>query len=337
MPDIRTSIIDLIGNTPLLELAAYAANRDLPARIVAKVEYFNPAGSVKDRAAWAIIRAAEEAGLLQPGGQIVDITSGNTGIALAAVAARRGYRTKFYLSDNISPDKITLLAAYGAEIVKVPNGSFADPAFLPAFLERIQAENPDAYFSNQLGNPVNPQVHYETTGPEIWRDTDGEVDAVVGGVGTGGTISGAGRYLREQNPDVKVFVAEPGLGSLPTAENPYPAEIDGVHKVSEVESDFLPQNFDASVVDEAIALETEQAFETARALAREEGLLVGTSSGAIVWAATQLARRPEFAGKTIVAVLPDTGERYLSAGTFAAPATPAAAAAVAGEAVAVPA
>jgi len=320
MPDIRTSIIDLIGDTPLLELAAYAANRDLKARLVAKVEYFNPAGSVKDRAAWSIIRTAEEAGLLGPGGKIVDITSGNTGIALAAIAARRGYTAKFYLSDNISPDKVALLRAYGAEVVTFPNGDLADPAFEPALLQRIESENPDAYFTNQLGNPANPRAHYETTGPEIWRDTGGAVDVFVGGIGTGGTISGAGRYLRERNPGIKIFVAEPGPGSLPTAENPYPAEIDGVHKVSEVEPDFLPQNFDAAVVDEAIPLETAQAFETARALAREEGLLVGTSSGAIVWVATQLARRPEFEGKTIVAVLPDTGERYLSAGAFAQPA-----------------
>jgi len=316
MAAISRSITDLIGNTPLLELAKYSENRGLGARIVAKIEYFNPAGSVKDRAAWSIIRSAESEGLLEPGGLIVDITSGNTGIALAAVAARRGYRTKFYLSDNISPDKITLLSAYGAEVVKVPNGNFADPAFLPTFLEQIAAENPGAFFANQLGNPANPRVHYETTGPEIWRDTDGVVDALVGGVGTGGTVSGAGRYLREQNPDIYVVVAEPGLESLPTVENPYPDEIDGVHKVSEVEADFLPPNFDETVTNEVIALETQQAWETARALAREEGLLVGTSSGAIVWAATQLADRAEFAGKTIVAVLPDTGERYLSAGTF---------------------
>jgi cysteine synthase A len=317
MPNIHQNITELIGNTPLIELGSYARNRGLGARIVAKVEYFNPAGSVKDRAAYAIIRQAEVSEQLKPGGTIVDITSGNTGIALAAIAARLGYRTKFYLGDNISPDKITLLEAYGAELVKIPNSEFTDPAFLPAFLERIAADNPDAFFANQLGNPANPQVHYETTGPEIWRDTDGEVAAIVGGVGTGGTISGSGRFFKEQNPDVFVAVAEPGEGSLPTPENPYPAEIDGVHKVTEVESEFLPGNYDASVVDEVIALETQQAREAARALAREEGLLVGTSSGAILHAATQLAKRPEFSGRIIVAVLPDTGERYLSAGTFA--------------------
>ena len=316
MPNIHSSITELIGNTPLLELSKYSENRGLAGRIVAKVEYFNPAGSVKDRAAYAIIRQGELSEQLKPGGTIVDITSGNTGIALAALAARLGYATKFYLSDNISPDKITLLEAYGAELVKIPNSEFTDPAFLPVFLEKIQADNPDAFFANQLGNPANPQVHYETTGPEIWRDTDGEVAAIVGGVGTGGTISGTGRFLKEQNPDVFVAVAEPGLGSLPTPENPYPAEIDGVHKVSEVEAEFLPGNYDLTIADEVIALETQQAREIARALAREEGLLIGTSSGAIVYAATQLAARPEFAGRIIVAVLPDTGERYLSAGTF---------------------
>ncbi|MHA7985027.1 PLP-dependent cysteine synthase family protein [Rathayibacter sp. CAU 1779] len=316
MARIHSSITDLIGDTPLIELGRYAERRELTARLLAKVEYFNPAGSVKDRAAWAIIREAEASGALQPGGRIVDITSGNTGIALAAIAARRGYRTTFYLGDNISPDKVALLRAYGAELEVVPNSFLADPANLPVLVERVEAENPDAFFANQLGNPANPQAHFDTTGPEIWADTDGEVDILVGGIGTGGTVSGAGRFLKGKKPAVRVVVAEPGLGSLPTPENLYPAEIDGVHKVTEVESDFLPENFDASVPDEIVALETQQAREAARALAREEGLLVGTSSGAALWVATELARRPENAGATIVVVFPDTGERYLSAGTF---------------------
>lgn len=316
MTSIYTSITDLVGNTPLLELTKYTAARNLKARIVGKVEYFNPAGSIKDRAAWAIIRSAEVSGELRPGGQIVDITSGNTGIALAAVAARRGYRAKFYHSDNISPDKITLLKAYGAELVSIPNTELTDPTALLAIVENIVKDNPDAFFANQLANPANPLTHYETTGPEIWRDTDGQVDVLVGGVGTGGTISGAGRFLREHNPDVRIIVAEPGLGSLPTPDHPYPAEIDGVHKVTELDTQFLPPNYNTEIADEVIAVETAQAREVAQALAREEGLVIGTSSAAIVWVATQLAKRPEYEGKLIAAILPDSGERYLSAGTF---------------------
>ncbi|WP_392508182.1 PLP-dependent cysteine synthase family protein [Naumannella halotolerans] len=317
MTTIATSITDLIGHTPLLELQKYSTNRGLRARLLAKLEYLNPLGSVKDRTAWSIIRQAEESGALQPGGTIVDVTSGNTGISLAAIAARHGYRTKFYLSDNISPDKITLLQAFGADVVTVPNVNFADPPFLATLVERIRTENPDAYFTDQLANPANPQAHYSTTGPEIWADTDGQVDILVTGVGTGGTVTGTAKYLREHNPDLQVVLAEPGLGSLPTEENPYPHEIDGVHKVTEVETEYLPDNFDPAAPTEVIALETADARTAAQALAAEEGLLIGTSAGAITWVATQLAQRPENAGKTIVAVLPDSGERYLAAGTFA--------------------
>ncbi len=316
MAKIHQSIVELIGGTPLLELQNYRRKRGLGARILVKVEYLNPAGSVKDRISWALVRDAEERGSLKPGGKIVDVTSGNTGIGLAAVAAARGYGAKFYASDNISPDKIRLLEHYGAEIVKVENSFFLDPNALEKITERIRAENPDAYFTDQLANPANPKVHYETTGPEIWRDTGGQVDAFVAGVGTGGTISGAGRYLRERNPSIRLVVSEPGPGSLPTEEDPYPAEIDGVHKVTEVEPFQLPGNYDGSLVDEVIALETAEAAEAARALAREEGILAGTSAGAALHAATLLARRPEFEGKTIVALLPDSGERYLNARAF---------------------
>ncbi|MGI6246240.1 MAG: PLP-dependent cysteine synthase family protein [Pseudochelatococcus sp.] len=302
----------LIGNTPLLELHRYRKNRDLPGRLVAKIEYFNPAGSVKDRIAWAIIKDAEETGRLKPGDTIVDVTSGNTGIALAAIAASRGYRAKFYASDNISPDKIRILDLFGVEVVPVRNEFFLDPEALEKITNRIREENPDAYFTDQLANPVNPQAHFDNTGPEIWRDTNGEVDFLVAGVGTGGTISGAGKFLKSKKPDVKVVVAEPAEGSLPTEENPYPDEIDGVHKVSEIDPQLLPGNYDGSVVDEIIALETADARRTVRALASEEGVFVGTSSGATLWAATQIASRPENAGKTIVVVLPDTGERYLT-------------------------
>ena len=313
MTRIYNSFSDLIGNTPLLELNNYRRNRGLDARILAKIEYFNPAGSVKDRIAWGIVRDAEERGKIRPGDLLVDVTSGNTGIGLAAVAASRGYRTKFYLSDNISQDKIKLLRFFGAEIVTVKNEFFLDPEALDKITARVQEENPTAFFTDQLANPANPRTHFETTGPEIWRDTEGTIDIFVGGVGTGGTISGAGKFLRSQKPDLKIVIAEPALESLPTEENPYPDEIDGVHKVSEVPPEQLPRNFDTTIADEVIALNTADARKTARALAAEEGIFAGTSSGAVLWVATQLAARAENAGKVIVVVLPDTGERYLTA------------------------
>ncbi|MBB6488961.1 PLP-dependent cysteine synthase family protein [Rhizobium lusitanum] len=312
MTRIYNSFSELIGNTPLLELHNYRRKRRLDARILAKVEYFNPAGSVKDRIAWGIIKEAEDAGKIRPGDLLVDVTSGNTGIGLAAVAASRGYRTKFYLSDNISEDKVKLLRLFGAELVIVKNEFFLDPEALDKITARVRDENPTAFFTDQLANPVNPRTHFETTGPEIWRDTEGTVDIFVGGVGTGGTISGVGKFLRSKKPDIKIIIAEPALESLPTEENPYPDEIDGVHKVSEVPAEQLPRNFDTTIADEVISLNTADARATARALAAEEGIFAGTSSGAVLWVATQLAARPENAGKVIVAVLPDTGERYLS-------------------------
>jgi cysteine synthase len=309
---IRNNLSELIGNTPLLELHNYRRKRDLAGRIVAKLEYFNPAGSVKDRIAWAIIREAEATGNLKHGDLIVDVTSGNTGIGLAAVAASRGYRAKFYVSDNISQDKVKLLRLFGAEIVIVKNEFFIDPEALEKITARIKLENPDAFFTDQLANPANPQAHFDTTGPEIWRDTKGAVDIFVAGVGTGGTVSGAGRFLKSVKPSLKVVVAEPAEGSIPTEENLYPDEIDGVHKVSEVPREQLPKNFDNSVVDEVISLSTAQARRTALALVAEEGVFAGVSSGAVLWTATELANRPANAGKLIVALLPDTGERYLA-------------------------
>jgi len=309
---IHDNLSDLIGNTPLLELHNYARNRNLPGRIVAKIEYFNPAGSIKDRIAWAIIKEAEDAGRLHAGDLIVDVTSGNTGIGFAAVAASRGYRAKFYVSDNISQDKVKVLRLYGAEIVTVKNEFFLDPEALDKITARIREENPGAFFTDQLANPANPRVHFNTTGPEIWRDTEGAIDIFVGGVGTGGTISGAGRFLKSMKPELRVVIAEPAEGSVPTEENPYPDEIDGVHKVSEVPPEQLPRNFDNAVADEVIPLSTAEARRTALALVAEEGIFAGVSSGAVLWAATQLASRPENAGKLIVAVLPDTGERYLA-------------------------
>lgn len=313
MTRIYHSFTDLIGNTPLLELHNYRKNRNLGARILAKIEYFNPAGSVKDRIAWGIIRQAEEAGKIRLGDLLVDVTSGNTGIGLAAVAASRGYRTKFYLSDNISQDKVKLLRLFGAEVVTVKNEFFLDPQALEKISLRVQEENPGAFFTDQLANPANPRTHFETTGPEIWRDTEGGVDIFVAGVGTGGTISGAGSFLKSKNPGLKVVIAEPAEASLPTEENPYPDEIDGVHKVSDVPAEQLPRNYDSTIADEVIALDTSDAQKAARSLVAEEGIFAGTSSGAVLWAATKIASRPENSGKTIVAVLPDTGERYLTA------------------------
>jgi cysteine synthase len=313
MARIYDSFTDLIGNTPLLELHNYRKNRNLGARILAKIEYFNPAGSVKDRIAWGIIKEAEEAGRIRPGDLLVDVTSGNTGIGIAAVAASRGYRTKFYLSDNISLDKVKLLRLYGAEIVTVNNEFFLDPEALEKISTRVREENPTAFFTDQLANPANPRTHFDTTGPEIWRDTEGTVDIFVAGVGTGGTISGAGSFLKSKKSGLKVVIAEPAIESLPSEENPYPDEIDGVHKVSEVPPEQLPRNFDTTIADEVIALNTSDARNTARQLVAEEGIFGGTSSGAVLWAATKLAARPENDGKVIVAVLPDTGERYLTA------------------------
>jgi cysteine synthase len=308
---ISNSLADLIGDTPLLELHNFVRNRDLQARIAAKIEYFNPAGSVKDRIAWAIIKDAESSGKLRPGDLIVDVTSGNTGIGLAAIAASRGYRSKFYVSDNISQDKVKVLRLYGAEIVVVKNEFFLDPQALEKISARIKEENPTAFFTDQLANPANPRAHFETTGPEIWRDTDGTVDFFVGGVGTGGTISGAGRYLKSKKATLKVVIAEPSENSVPNEENPYPDEIDGVHKVSDVPRESLPKNFDDAVADEIISMSTAEARRTALALVAEEGVFAGVSSGAALYAATRLAARPENSGKLIVVLLPDTGERYL--------------------------
>lgn len=310
--NIHRGLTTLIGKTPLVELANIARNRNLDVRILAKVEFFNPAGSVKDRAALGIITAAERAGKLGPGDKLVDITSGNTGIGLAAVAAARGYRTKFYLRSTIGQDKINLLKLYGAEVVLIDNKEFLRENAIEAILERIVRENPDAYFTDQRANPANPAAHYATTGPEIWQDTGGQVDILVSAVGTGGSVSGTGRYLKEKNPHLLVAVSEPADESLPSPERPYAPGIEGVHKVTDVEPTHLPANFDAGVVDEALAVTTETALATARAIAREEGILAGMSSGASLHVALTLAQRPENAGKTIVVIFPDSGERYLS-------------------------
>ncbi|WP_236735664.1 PLP-dependent cysteine synthase family protein [Agrobacterium tumefaciens] len=309
---IYRDFTELVGNTPLVEFARIRAKYDLQSRILAKIEYLNPAGSVKDRTAWGIINEAEKSGRLKPGDLLFDLTSGNTGIGIAAVASARGYRTKFYLRNTISEDKINILRQFGSEIELIDNEELFQPDAIHRIIDRIKAENPDAFYTGQRSNDANPQVHFETTGPEIWRDTEGDVDILVATVGTGGTVSGAGRFLKTQKPEIRIVVAEPTPQSVPSPENPNASTIEGVHKVTEVEEGTLPETYDKSVVDEVIAVTTQEARRAALAVAREEGFLVGTSSGAAIVAAIQLSRRAENNGKTIAVVLPDSGERYLS-------------------------
>ncbi|CUX64778.1 PLP-dependent cysteine synthase family protein [Agrobacterium genomosp. 13] len=312
MGRIYRDFTELVGNTPLVELARIAEKYDLSSRILAKIEYLNPAGSVKDRTAWGIIREAEKSGKLKPGDLLFDLTSGNTGIGFAAVAAARGYRTKFYLRNTISEDKINILRQFGSEIELIENEELFQPDAIHRIIDRIKGENPDAFYTGQRSNDANPQVHFETTGPEIWRDTDGNIDILVATVGTGGTVSGAGRFLKSQNPEIKIVVAEPTPESVPSPDNPDALTIEGVHKVTEVEESTLPETYNKGVVDEVVAVTTEQARRAALAVAREEGLLVGTSSGAAIAVAIELSRRVENSGKTIAVVFPDSGERYLS-------------------------
>lgn len=312
MGKIYNGFSELVGKTPLVSFSRLQKLNNLSARVLAKIEYLNPAGSIKDRTAWGIIRDAERAGKIKLGDLLVDLTSGNTGIGIAAVAAAKGYRTKFYLRDTISEDKINILRQFGSEIVLIDNDELLEVGALQKVLDRIRNENPGAYYTGQRSNPANPAIHFETTGPEIWHDTDGKVDILVSTVGTGGTISGAGKYLKKQNPELHIVLVEPAADSVPSIDNPRAETIEGVHKVTDIDETILPENYDKAVIDEIVAVTTEQARRGALAVAREEGFLVGTSSGAAVAAALQIAKRPENEGKTIVAVLPDSGERYLS-------------------------
>jgi len=309
---IYNGISELVGDTPLVSFSRLQKSNEISARLLAKIEYLNPAGSIKDRTALGIIRDAERAGKIKPGDLLVDLTSGNTGIGIAAIATAKGYRAKFYLRDTISEDKINILRQFGSEIVLIDNDELLEPGALQRVLDRIRSENPDAYYTGQRSNPANPAIHFETTGPEIWRDTDGAVDVLVSTVGTGGTISGTGRYLKEKKSSLRVILVEPTADSVPSIDNPRVETIEGVHKVTDIEENVLPENYDRTVVDEIIAVTTEQSRRAAVSVAREEGFLVGTSSGAAIAAALQVAKRQENAGKTIVAVLPDSGERYLS-------------------------
>ena len=309
MSAVYTSADQLIGKTPLLELTHIEKSEGLEATILAKLEYFNPAGSVKDRIARAMIDDAEAKGLLKPDSVIIEPTSGNTGIGLASVAAARGYRIIIVMPETMSVERRQLMKAYGAELVLTEGSKGMKGAIARA--DELAGEIPDAFIPGQFVNPANPAVHRATTGPEIWTDTDGKVDIFVAGVGTGGTITGVGEYLKEQNPAVKVVAVEPA-GSPVLSRGTA-----GAHKIQGIGAGFVPDVLNTAVYDEIIAVENEDAFAAGKKVGRTEGVLVGISSGAAVWAAVQLAKRPENKGKTIVALLPDTGDRYLSTPLFA--------------------
>ena len=306
--NVYESFTDLIGNTPLLELKGIEKKEKLEAKLLAKLEYFNPAGSVKDRIAKAMIDEAEAKGLLKEGSVIIEPTSGNTGIGLSAVAAARGYRIIITMPETMSIERRNLMKAYGAELVLTEGSKGMKGAIAKA--EELSKEIPNSFIPSQFTNPANPTAHTESTGPEIWNDTDGKVDIFVAGVGTGGTLSGVGAYLKSKNPDVKIVAVEP-------ADSPVLSQGKaGAHKIQGIGAGFVPETLNTGIYDEIIPVANEDAFAGGRAVVRNEGVLVGISSGAAVWAAVQLAKRPENKGKTIVALLPDTGERYLSTPMF---------------------
>ncbi len=308
MSKIYTSADQLIGKTPLLELVHIEQAENLEAKVLGKLEYFNPAGSVKDRIAKAMIDDAEQKGLLKPGAVIIEPTSGNTGIGLASVAAARGYRIIIVMPETMSVERRQIMKAYGAELVLTEGAKGMKGAIAKA--DELAKEIPGSFIPGQFVNPANPAVHKATTGPEIWEDTDGRVDIFVAGVGTGGTVTGVGEYLKEQNPNVKVVAVEP-------ASSPVLSKgVAGAHKIQGIGAGFVPSVLDTKVYDEIITVENEDAFATGKLIGKKEGVLVGISSGAAVWAAIQLAKRPENKGKTIVALLPDTGDRYLSTPLF---------------------
>ncbi|TYC88203.1 cysteine synthase A [Acetobacterium wieringae] len=308
MSKIAKNLTDLIGNTPLLELSNYEKNLDLEAKIVAKLEYFNPLSSVKDRIGFAMIDAAEKAGLLNKDSVIIEPTSGNTGVGLAFVAAAKGYRLILTMPETMSIERRNLVSALGAELVLTPGSLGMKGAIAKA--QELAQSTPNAFVPQQFENPANPEIHRKTTAVEIWEDTDGDVDIFVAGIGTGGTITGVGEVLKEKKPGVKIVAVEPEASPVLSGGNP------GPHKIQGIGAGFVPGVLNTAVYDEVIKVSNENAFQTSKEIGRREGLLVGISSGAAIYAATELAKRPENKGKTIVVLLPDTGERYLSTGLF---------------------
>lgn len=308
MANIYQGTLGLIGNTPLVELTHIEKRFGLEARLLAKLEYFNPAGSVKDRIAKEMIEQAEADGKLKPGSTIIEPTSGNTGIGLAAIAAAKGYKLIIVLPETMSVERRNIIKAYGAELVLSDGTKGMKGAIAKA--EELHQQIPDSFIPEQFENPANPAAHRKTTGPEIWRDTDGEVDAFVAGVGTGGTISGVGEYLKEKNPDVKIFAVEPATSAVLTTGQA------GAHKIQGIGAGFVPNTLNTDIYDEILTVENEDAFEYGKIIAKEEGVLVGISSGAALEAAIRVAKRPEFKGKTVVALLPDSGDRYYSTDLF---------------------
>lgn len=308
MSKIYKGAIELVGNTPLVEVTNIEKKEQLKARLLVKLEYFNPAGSVKDRVGKAMIEDAERTGRLKPGSVIIEPTSGNTGIGLAAVSAVKGYRMILTMPDTMSVERRNILKAYGAEIVLTPGEKGMSGAIEKA--EELAKEIPDSFIPGQFDNPVNPRAHMESTGPEIWQDTDGQVDIFVASVGTGGTLTGTGTYLKEKNPRIKVIAVEPSTSAVLSGGNA------GPHKIQGIGAGFIPKVLDTRVYDEIITVDNEAPFATAKMLARTEGLLIGISSGAALYAAIEVARRPENEGKTIVALLPDSGDRYYSTALF---------------------
>jgi cysteine synthase A len=326
MSNINQSITELVGHTPLLQLNGYIKKHDLPATVIGKLEFFNPNQSVKDRIALSMIEEAEASGRLKPGDTVVETTSGNTGIGLAAIAAAKGYPFRVYIQDQVSAERFQVIQAFGGKTIKLTeepviaktlaetNNDFV--AAIKALKENVLDKEEHVCFVDQCSNPANPSAHRKTTGPEIWEDTDGQVDILVACVGTGGTISGTGAYLKEKNPNIKVYAVQPGPNSLPSEKNPTPEEITGVHPFEGVPPEIVPANLDRSVYDEKLDIETSEAYEAARELAKSDGILVGTSSGAALAAAAKLAKRLENKGKKIVVIFPDTGLRYLSTNLF---------------------